>query len=155
ATKRPGWVAVFVTVSGLFVLAAPYSLTSEAWGSFEALLFTAAVVWGVVGLVLGALLPILSRVSGDPPAGGIICFTAAVMVMLAASLQMLAERPTSETTVLYIVAITACLTCGALFLWGRLSPRLYVPLAALCVGAGLAGIRSALEHMPVPTAQGG
>jgi hypothetical protein len=101
------------------------------WALIDAVLL-GAVVWGVPGLLLGALVPLLKRAGRSPQSWAMIGYGAAALLVLASMITQHAWP---------LIPAGVALISGLLFQRG-MPVKEFWPFAALCVAIGISGAMS-------------
>jgi hypothetical protein len=117
----------------LLVLGSPILATSATRHELMALAGLSAVIWGIPGLVLGVLAPLLRGPAHHPPVWGLVA-TAAAAVMVAVTMTRLQAADASKTEKGLLIFATGALVLLALWLFqGRWAEEFWL-FVALCVG---------------------
>jgi hypothetical protein len=135
------WIVCLIYTVGpfgyaMFLVAQQLAHAGPLW-TLTKIILLAAVIWAVPGALLGALTPLLRRVSTHTRNWAFVGYGSALL-LIAATLLARAWWP--------LIPAVAALAVGYMFQRGsRVSE--YWPFAALCVAAGICGATSITQHM--------
>lgn len=135
------WIVCLIYTVGpfgyaMFLVAQQLAHAGPLW-TLTKIILLAAVIWAVPGALLGALTPLLRRVSTHTRNWAFVGYGSALL-LIAATLLARAWWP--------LIPAIAALAVGYMFQRGsRVSE--YWPFAALCVAAGICGATSITQHM--------
>ncbi|MDP9049102.1 MAG: hypothetical protein M3O31_00040 [Acidobacteriota bacterium] len=135
------WIVCLVYTVGpfgyaMFLVAQQLAHPGPLW-TLTKIILLAAVIWAVPGTLLGALTPLLRRVSSHTRNWAFVGYGSALL-LIAATLLARAWWP--------LIPAVAALAVGYMFQRGsRVSE--YWPFAALCVAAGICGATSITQQM--------
>lgn len=127
------WLAGLPLIGLFLVLIFPLVSSADARLQLWQLAKMTSVVWGIPAALLGALAPALRKPSEKPPYWGMIAFSAALVLAVAAALRLFHHEWRSAETWFLVLGVIVLLLAGLALAGGRSALELW-PLVALSIG---------------------